>query len=152
MHIPHPNATLVKFGFPQTLVHQGHHWALLVRPAQPTLGSLVLCTLGDHVSYGDLPPEAFVEQGQFIAQIERMLSHFSRYERINYLMLMMVDPHVHFHVLPRYTGERHFDATSYEDMGWPGLPDLASTQPATDALVQAIRAAWGSTNEQEGMN
>ena len=30
---------------------------------------------------------------------------FCAYERINYLMLMMVDPHVHFHVIPRYSGE-----------------------------------------------
>ena len=151
MHIPHPNATLVKFGFPHNLVHQGQLWAVLVRPAQPTLGSLVLCTLGEEVSYGELPPEAFVEQGQIVAQIERTLSRFSRYERINYLMLMMVDPHVHFHALPRYGGERHFDAASYEDKGWPGLPDLASAQPATDALVQALREAWRSTNEQEGV-
>jgi diadenosine tetraphosphate (Ap4A) HIT family hydrolase len=151
MHIPDPNATLVKFGFPHNLVYQGRHWAVLVRPAQPTLGSLVLCTLGEQVSYADVPPEAFVEQGQIVAQIERMLGRFSRYERINYLMLMMVDPYVHFHVLPRYAGERHFDAASYQDKGWPGLPDLASTQPATDALVQALRDAWRSANEQEGI-
>jgi diadenosine tetraphosphate (Ap4A) HIT family hydrolase len=151
MRNPHPNATLVKFGFPHNLIHQGHHWAVLARPAQPTLGSLVLCSLGDQVSYGELPPEAFVEQGQLIVLIERMLGRFGQHERINYLMLMMVDPHVHFHVLPRYTGERQFDAVSYPDKGWPGLPDLASTQPATDALVQALREAWRSTNEQEGV-
>ena len=32
-----------------------------------------------------------------------MLRGFVAYERINYLMLMMVDPDVHFHVIPRYT-------------------------------------------------
>ena len=40
-----PNATILKFGYPQNLIHEGRHWAVLVRPAQPTLGSLVLCAL-----------------------------------------------------------------------------------------------------------
>ena len=53
--LPAAHATLVKFGYPRTLVHQGQHWAVLVRPAQPTLGSLVLCALADKTAYGDLP-------------------------------------------------------------------------------------------------
>jgi diadenosine tetraphosphate (Ap4A) HIT family hydrolase len=145
-----PNATLVKFGYPQTLVEEGRHWAVLVRPAQPTLGSLVLCTLGEETGYGDLTPAAFAEQGEMVARIERTLRRFSRYERINHLMLMMVDPHVHFHIIPRYAGERRLEATSYEDKGWPGLPDLSSTQPATDALVEALRATWLSASPRIG--
>src|SRR5687767_3783961 len=95
-----PNATLLKFGYPNNVVHEGRHWAVLVRPAQPTLGSLVLCTTGSETAYGDMPRDAFVEQGELVAQIERTLSCVSQCERINYLMLMMVDPHVHVHVLP----------------------------------------------------
>ena len=144
-----PNDTLLKFGYPDTLVHEGRHWAVLVRPAQPTLGSLILCTLGDQRSYGDLPPDAFAEQGELVAQIERLLRSFVRYERINYLMLMMVDPHVHFHVVPRYDGERMFEGMSFPDAGWPALPNLAATQPATSALVAALRSSWASESSQE---
>jgi diadenosine tetraphosphate (Ap4A) HIT family hydrolase len=57
-------------------------------------------------------------------------------------MLMMVDPHVHFHVLPRYERERHFAGTAYPDRGWPGLPDLAASQPSSATLVEALRQAW----------
>ncbi|WP_338504373.1 HIT family protein [Sphingomonas kaistensis] len=138
----------MKFGYPQTLVEEGRHWAVLVRPAQPTLGSLVLCTLGEETSYGDLSPAAFAEQGAMVARIERTLRRFSRYERINHLMLMMVDPHVHFHIIPRYAGERRLEAISYEDKGWPALPDLSSAQPATDALVEALRAIWLSSSTE----
>lgn len=142
-----PNATLVKFGYPQTLVAEGRHWAVLVRPAQPTLGSLVLCTLGDETSYGDLSAAAFAEQREMVSRIERTLRRFSRYERINHLMLMMVDPHVHFHILPRYAGVRQFGVINYEDKGWPGLPDLSSKQPATEALVVALRHSWCSSDD-----
>ncbi len=36
------NATAEKFGYPVSLVKSFGHWHVLVRPAQPTLGSLVL--------------------------------------------------------------------------------------------------------------
>lgn len=148
MRDPIPNATLVKFGFPDTLIHQGRFWAVLVRPAQPTLGSLVLCATGEQTSYGDLPSEAFAEQGELVSRIERTLQRFSRYERINHLMLMMVDPHVHFHILPRYVGSRTFGDQLFPDKGWPGLPDLSSSQPASVALIEALRESWHATSSE----
>jgi hypothetical protein len=36
------NPTIEKFGWPGSLVHEFEHWLVLVRPAQVTLGSLVL--------------------------------------------------------------------------------------------------------------
>jgi diadenosine tetraphosphate (Ap4A) HIT family hydrolase len=137
-----PHATLLKFGYPANLLHEGRHWAVLVRPAQPTLGSLVLCSTSDERSYGKLGANAFSEQQQLIARIERTLESFCRYEKINYLMLMMVDPHVHFHVVPRYSGERQLDGTIYADSGWPGLPDLGRTIGASERLIEALRQAW----------
>ncbi|UUR08577.1 HIT family protein [Sphingomonas glaciei] len=147
-----PHATLVKFGYPRNLLHEGSHWAVLVRPAQPTLGSLVLCALGEAMAYADLPREAFIEQGELVTRIERSLRLFSRYERINYLMLMMVDPHVHFHVLPRYAGERQFEQQTFPDKGWPALPDLGNTQTATDDLIHALRDTWRLAIKIEGGN
>jgi diadenosine tetraphosphate (Ap4A) HIT family hydrolase len=137
---PHP--TLLKFGYPDTLVHEGRHWALLVRPVQPTLGSLVLCALDPVESYAALSADAFGEQRELIGAIERTLRAFSQYQRINYLMLMMVDPHVHFHVLPRYEGERIFDGKAFVDEGWPALPILSKGQPVSSKLIEALRSAW----------
>lgn len=120
------NPTIAKFGYPDTLIREFDHWVALLRPAQVTLGSLVLAAKSDATAYGGLPPEAFAEQGRIIALIEKALGDFSRYERINYLMLMMVDPNVHFHVVPRYEGSRRWDGLEFPDRGWPGPPDLKS--------------------------
>jgi diadenosine tetraphosphate (Ap4A) HIT family hydrolase len=68
-----------------------------------------------------------------------MLSEAIGYERINYLMLMMVDPHVHFHVFPRYEGARPFESASVEDKGWPGPPDLGSGQTLPAPIVERLR-------------
>src|SRR5678815_4933470 len=102
------NPTIEKFGYPATLIKEFDHWLVLLRPAQVTLGSLVLAAKGDATAYGDLPREAFTEQGEVVAAVERLLRDFVDYEKINYVMLMMVDPNPHFHVIPRYAGSREW--------------------------------------------
>src|SRR3546814_19148561 len=58
---------------------------------------------------------------------------------INYLMLMMVDRDVHFHVLPRYAETQSFSGVAYPDGGWPAAPDLGGgVQP--DAAARAERS------------
>ena len=133
------NATIVKFGYPATLVREFGHWLVLARPAQVTLGSLVLAAKGDATAYRDLPPEAFAEQAAVIAAIEMGLAAFCQYERINYLMLMMVDPHVHFHVVPRYSGTREWNGLELADAGWPGPPDLRSATELSPAQIDRLR-------------
>ena len=44
---------------------------------------------------------------------------------MNYLMLMMVDAHVHFHVLPRYADVLDRVGQQWRDPAWPGPPGLA---------------------------
>lgn len=137
------NPTIEKFGFPATLLREFRHWVVLVRPAQVTLGSLVLAAKSEATEYSKLDPEAFAEQADAISYIEQTLSGFVQYERINYLMLMMVDRQVHFHVLPRYSAPRTFNGTEFADTGWPGPPRLESAVKLEDPhlceLVAALR-------------
>jgi diadenosine tetraphosphate (Ap4A) HIT family hydrolase len=133
------NATIKKFGYPATLVREFEHWLVLVRPAQVTLGSLVLAAKSAATAYRDLPREAFAEQADAVAAIETGLSTFCQYERINYLMLMMVDPHVHFHVIPRYSGSREWDGLEFLDKGWPGPPDLKSAPQLSPGQIKSLR-------------
>ena len=120
------NPTIEKFGYPHSLVREYDHWVVLARPAQVTLGSLVLAAKGDATAYGQLSAAVFAEQGEIVAKIETALRSFVAYERINYLMLMMVDPNVHFHVIPRYSDQRQWNGIAFADAGWPGPPDLKS--------------------------
>ena len=133
------NATIEKFGYPASLVREFEHWLVLVRPAQVTLGSLVLAAKSEATAYGELPRNAFAEQADAVAAIETGLATFCRHERINYLMLMMVDPHVHFHVIPRYSGTREWNGLELPDQGWPGPPDLKSATALSPSQISALR-------------
>src|SRR5512147_2697283 len=113
------NDTIRKFGFPETLVRDYEYWVLVLRPAQVTLGSLVLAAKNDATAFGNLPAGAHAELARISAEVEAALSAAVDYQRINYLMLMMVDPHVHFHIIPRYEGSRTFENLEIWDKGWP---------------------------------
>lgn len=133
------NETMRKFGYPGSLVREYEHWVVLLRPGQVTLGSLVLAAKGDALAFGDLPAGAHAELAQITAEIEATLKAEMRFERINYLMLMMVDPHVHFHVFPRYEGARAFNEVKIEDRGWPGPPDLKSAAELPVSTLTQLR-------------
>jgi diadenosine tetraphosphate (Ap4A) HIT family hydrolase len=133
------NETMLKFGFPETLVRDYRFWVVLVRPAQVTLGSLVLCAKSDATSFGTLEPDAFAELAKIVPAIERALKRLCDYERINYLMLMMVDPNVHFHVIPRYSQPHVFDNSAFPDTGWPGPPDLKAAMTLDNNALTQLR-------------
>lgn len=118
------NETIRRFGYPATLLADYEHWVILLRAAQPTLGSLVLAAKGEAEAFSELSPGAFAELGMAVADIEATLRKAIDYSKINYLMLMMVDPHVHFHVIPRYEGEREKMGLRFVDSGWPKAPAL----------------------------
>jgi len=140
------NATEAKFGDPVTRIAQTTCWTVLLRPKQPTFGSLVLICREPVLAFAEVSAQGFAELRGIISKVEAVLRGFVAYERINYLMLMMVDPDVHFHVIPRYNGSRNFGALAFADAGWPGPPALepavALDTAAIDSLVARLRDAW----------
>jgi diadenosine tetraphosphate (Ap4A) HIT family hydrolase len=144
--MPAANATILRFGYPDSLIAEYPDWYVLLRPQQVTAGALVLAHRGDATAFSDLPAPAFAGLQSAVRDIEANLKALVEYERINYLMLMMVDPHVHFHVLPRYEGSRGIGSIEVPDQGWPRTPDLTKfVQPGPADLVRiaaGIRSAW----------
>ena len=142
------NPTMLKFGYPDTLVHDYGHWSVLLRPAQATLGALVLVCKNEAEAFSAISAEAFAELGQVTGDIERALTAFRPYQKINYLMLMMVDKDVHFHVLPRYDTAQSFDGEMFPDPGWPAVPDLSQAvtpDGGTAAkLVGELKRVWAN--------
>jgi diadenosine tetraphosphate (Ap4A) HIT family hydrolase len=138
------NATMTKFGYPATRLAEGARWAVLVRPQQVTLGSLVLVCKDPARAFGALDAEAMVELGRHVAAAEATLGRLFAYDRINYLMLMMVDPDVHFHVFPRYAQPRDFAGTTFRDEAWPKPPDPTRPLELPAAVVPALTAALGA--------
>ena len=133
------NETMLKFGYPDSLVRDYQHWAVLLRPSQVTIGSLVLAAKSSATAFGQLPRGAHAELAEITKEVESTLLAEVSYDRINYLMLMMVDPHVHFHVIPRYEGNRTLEELTLADSGWPGPPDLSSARRLDPAELSRLQ-------------
>ena len=135
------NATLKTFGYPQSLIVESDHWAVVLRPVQVTLGSLVLISKSDATRFPELSAEDLKDLGRISGAMESALRQAFGHDKINYLMLMMVDPHVHYHVLPRYGRPVSFQGQDFEDHSWPGPPDLGRHLAVDDETMTAIGAA-----------
>ena len=141
------NQTIEKFGYPGTLIKEYDHWVVLLRPAQATLGALILACKDEANRFSDITPAAFTEMGLAVSDIERGLGSLFEYQKLNYLMLMMVDPDVHYHVLPRFEADQNYAGTTFTDPGWPGPPNVGHDNEADaevkEKLIAALKAAMG---------
>jgi len=116
--------TLLKFNFPHSLVREYRNWYLLLRPDQVTLGAFILITKHGETSYSNISSEGFKEFPKIINEVETILKLDLHCQKINYLMLMMTDPEVHYHIIPRYSTDKSFKGLVFKDTGWGGLPNL----------------------------
>jgi len=142
--MPERNATFSRFGGEDTLIRDYRWWSVQARPQQATLGAMILLAHGPTQAFGDLDGRAHGELAQITRDIEAAVARFGN-QKINYLMLMMVDPHVHFHVLPRYDKEVAFEGITFADPGWPAVPDLGHAPEAPDATARvrvALQKNW----------
>jgi glycerol-3-phosphate cytidylyltransferase len=139
--------TLKKFQYPSTLIKKYKHWNLLLNPIQFTLGSVVLVNIESATEFSKLSTESLFEYAKIVPEIEFKLKLLFNYDKINHIMLMMVDPHVHFHIIPRYSEQRKFERHMFIDLGWPVQPNLDFTndiKPTTfknlkEEMIQAFK-------------
>ena len=140
------NDTINKFGYPNTVIKEYSSWIVLFRMNQVTLGSLVCIAKEDAGSLSELSNNAFLELQKVHCDIENVLKINFDYDKINYLTLMMVDRHVHFHIIPRYKEYRVFSGSRFEDVFWPGPPDVTKSidmeKRDIDNLILLLRSEF----------
>ncbi|MBL8396751.1 MAG: HIT family protein [Candidatus Accumulibacter sp.] len=133
-----------KFRVDELMVFNTPAWSWSVRPSQPTLGASVISLNRHAASFSEVSAAEMSELAEVVARLETALKTAFAYDRINYLMLMMVDHQVHFHVIPRYETSRQFAGLEWGDSGWPSFPALADCQHQ-EATLPLIRDALKAT-------
>lgn len=116
---------LKKFMVNDLMIYEAKYWIWSLRPFQVTLGAGVLSLKRECPVFSELNEEEFCDLNNIIKVIEKTLKTTFNYDIMNYLMLMMVDKQVHYHVIPRYERTMDFAGISWKDSGWPGVPNLA---------------------------
>lgn len=140
------HTTLKKFNHPETLVKEYDNWWLLCRLKQVTLGSLILICKDEVEAFSKISEKSFAEFPKIIQEIEFKLKTVFNYDKINYLMLMMYDPEVHFHIFPRYSIDKEFESVVFKDFGWPDAPSLKEINEVNNKtlakLTEKIRSEF----------
>jgi len=132
------NSTLKAFGYPESLIKEYKHWVVLLRPVQVTVGSLVIAAESGVTRLGQLGSEEWSEFAAVSKDIESLLIDAYGAEKFNYLALMMKDPNVHFHFIPRYSKPVSLEGKEYTDPDWPLKTELTSIDIAPGDL-EAIK-------------
>ena len=95
----------------------------------------------------EVAAEAYAELPMVTGDLQSVLKAAFDYEKINYMLLMMVDPQVHFHVIPRYGSSRELAGRPYDDPFWPGPPDVRQAldldQQSFATLYDELKRRWG---------
>ena len=140
------NHPLLNSGYPESAIGETDFWAFLLRPTQVTAGCLILACKEDVTSLGGVSAEAGAELPAVSIRLKQALSRTYQPEKFNYLTLIMVDSHVHFHVIPRYSKPTTVAGAVVEDAGWPRQPGMGTEANLSDEqvteMLQSIKANW----------
>lgn len=127
-----------KFKLDELLIIQTDFWCWSVRPVQCTIGAGILSLKRPAESMSELTSEEGVDLIKITKIIESTLKSAFNAEKMNYIMLMMVDYHIHYHVIPRYSKDIEFAGNSFKDLGWP-KPPILDAEPVSNEILMAIR-------------
>lgn len=130
------NITIKTFGYPDSLIKEFEHWVVLLRPKQVTIGSLVLAAKSDATNLGCLDSDEWSEFALACSYAEKLLVDTFGAEKFNYLALMMKDPNVHFHLIPRYSKPVKLEGNEYKDNDWPLKTEMKPLQLSQAELAQ----------------
>jgi|APSaa5957512535_1039671.scaffolds.fasta_scaffold374422_1 diadenosine tetraphosphate (Ap4A) HIT family hydrolase len=111
------NKTISHYVTEKNVIKNYGHWVLALRPSQLTCYSLMLFADSDAELFSELDTNSLNDLGNIFSDIELCIKLISQPIKFNYHSLMLVDPHVHFHIFPRFEDQ---DLDSY----WPNIVDL----------------------------
>ena len=72
------------------------------------------------------------------SHIEKTVKVKFDYDKINYLALMMIDFHVHFHIIPRYSEKKEMHGIDIIDNDWPKPPNVLEGTPLSESLSKQL--------------
>ena len=124
------NEFRAKFRVEELKILENESWSWSIRPAQATLGAGILSLNRYALQFSDVTPGEMMDLGSMVGILEKTIKAAFGHNIMNYLMLMMVDHHVHYHVITRYDGARTFAGLEWVDTGWPALPEIGENQHA----------------------
>lgn len=123
------------------IIHENRYWNLVLNENQATLGRVYFALKRHETDITRLTEQEVSELWVFSAQTKDALVRAFAPDHFNYMFLMNLTPHAHFHIFPRYAGPRELAGQTFIDTRYGDHYDPAEDRPVDDASREAIIAA-----------
>ena len=123
------------------VVRESAHWTLVLNENQATVGRVFFALRRHETDIAALTPAEVAELWALVGAAKAALTALFAPDHFNYMFLMNLTPHVHFHIFPRYAAPREFGGQTYTDTRYGDHYDPAETRRADDATLDALASA-----------
>ncbi|TCI36216.1 hypothetical protein EVJ29_06880 [Exiguobacterium sp. SH4S7] len=127
-----------KFRTNDLLIFESDHWKWCLRPSHPVIGSSILFIKRPCSSLSEVTDEEALDLMNMNRIIEKTLKSKMNFTILNYFVLMLVDKHFHFHIIPRFEHPIIFVEQKWIDKDWPNPPKL-NAHVLEDDLLELIK-------------
>ncbi len=130
---------------PRGVVLKNDFWTLVLNENQATLGRVFFALNRHETDIAALTDAEVLSLWAFVRETQSALSALFAPDHFNYMFLMNLTPHVHFHIFPRYAGSREFAGQTFTDSFYGDHYDPAESRVldagAEAKLITALRRA-----------
>ena len=120
-------------------------WTLVLNENQATLGRVFFALRRHETNVAALSDPEVLSLWAFVRETKAALTSLFAPDHFNFMFLMNLTPHVHFHIFPRYSDPREFAGQTLTDTKYGGHydPDESRTLSADveEQLVSSLRHA-----------
>jgi len=121
---------------------------------QATLGRVFFALNRHETDIAALTDAEVLSLWAFVRETKAALTALFAPNHFNYMFLMNLTPHVHFHIFPRYAEMREFNGQSFADSRYGDHYDPVESRildaAAEEALIAALRHALTQPSPAEG--
>ena len=150
--MPEPDCTLC----PPTrgVILSNDFWTLVLNENQATLGHVFFALNRHETDIAHLTDAEVLSLWAFVRETKAALLTLFTPDHFNYMFLMNLTPHVHFHIFPRYGAPREFHGQTFDDSRYGDHYDPAESRTldaaSEEALIKALRRALTQPPPTEG--
>ena len=118
------------------VVLKNDFWTLVLNENQATLGRVFFALNRHETDIARLTDPEVLSLWAFVRETKAALVFLFAPDHFNYMLLMNLTPHVHFHIFPRYAQSREFAGQTFSDSRYGDHYDPAESR-ALDAGAEA---------------
>jgi len=115
------------------------HWTLILNENQATLGRAFFALDRHETDVAALTGDELAALWALLRETKQALSSLFAPDHFNFMFLMNLTPHAHFHIFPRYAAPREFAGQTWEDSRFGGHYDPDESRAVDDGMMDALR-------------